>query len=204
MRCHHNMSAQLCHLKVLFTIILSFAPLLCASCLAAEFCCFSDGPKLNKNLVWAPWGLQNGWHQFPTTLTKVGGWSADIASAYAKVLKFYAEEAEKLMLWCDNCGAQNKNWTLHTALVLIVNSGHYNCKEVQIKYLEKERIFFMSADSFHAQVEKTINHHKNVWTFDDLSQHVETSGKNSKVIPLQPEGCWQWENGLSYSMSIPN
>ena len=61
MRCHHNMSAQLCHLKVLFKIIPSFAPLLCASCLAAEFCCFSDGPKLNKNLVWAPCWLQNGW-----------------------------------------------------------------------------------------------------------------------------------------------
>lgn len=95
---------------------------------------------------------------------------------------------------------ENKNWTLYTCLVLLVNSGHCKCNEIEIKYLEKGHTF-MSADSFHAQVERSMTQHKNVWTFDDFCECIETSGGTPKVAQLHPTDFRLWENGLSRSKS---
>ena len=51
---HHDVSAPLHHLKVLFKLNLSFTLLLlCALCSAAKFCCCNDWLKFYENLGWA-------------------------------------------------------------------------------------------------------------------------------------------------------
>ena len=44
----------------------------------------------------------------------------DIASVYIKFLEKFDNEP-CMVLWADNCTAQNKNWTLYSALVHYVN-----------------------------------------------------------------------------------
>ena len=53
---------------------------------------------------------------------------------YAFLLKY--KSAEDITLWLDNCGTQNKNWTLWTMLVDIVNSNEINAQTITIKYFE--------------------------------------------------------------------
>ena len=57
-----------------------------------------------------------------------------------------------IIIWMDNCGPQNKNWTLYTALTAAVNSkDHPYLESITLKYFEVGHTF-MSADSFHHQV----------------------------------------------------
>ena len=52
--CHHDVSAPLLHLKVLFQISLLFAPMLYALCSVAKLCYFYDCLKFYQNLGWVP------------------------------------------------------------------------------------------------------------------------------------------------------
>ena len=65
----------------------------------------------------------------------------DVASAFILVLRSnHFRDVEFLTVWIDNCSAQNKNWTLYTALCHEVN----NClsvSEVTLKYFEKGHTF---------------------------------------------------------------
>ena len=42
----------------------------------------------------------------------------EVASAFIKCAKKCA--AKKIVFWCDNCSAQNKNWVLYTAIYCTV------------------------------------------------------------------------------------
>ena len=44
---------------------------------------------------------------------------------------------EHFVFWADNCAAQNKNWTLFSALLYEVNQSSNNCQSVTMKYFEK-------------------------------------------------------------------
>lgn len=57
----------------------------------------------------------------------------------------------KITLWLDNCSSQNKNWTLFSFLVYIINSTEISAEEIIINYFEPGHTF-MSCDSFHQQV----------------------------------------------------
>jgi len=52
--------------------------------------------------------------------------------------------------WLDNCASQNKTWCLFSFLVHVVNSY-----EIIIYYFELGHTF-MSANSFHHQVEMVL------------------------------------------------
>ena len=49
----------------------------------------------------------------------------DITSAYLKVVNKVDQEgcSRHLVLWCDNCSGQNKNWTLFTAFAVLMGSS---------------------------------------------------------------------------------
>ena len=49
--------------------------------------------------------------------------AADVTSAFRKAISMMAEDAKHIVIWCDNCPAQNKNWTLHTSLTRYMNSN---------------------------------------------------------------------------------
>ena len=56
----------------------------------------------------------------------------DVASSYVKAVTFC--DKNHVEFWADNCGAQNKNWTLYNALVLVVNAER-GPESITMKYL---------------------------------------------------------------------
>ena len=78
-----------------------------------------------------------------------GRTAANVACTYLKMLKL-VDTVPNVVIWADNCGGQNKNWFLLTALVLCVNS--WGPESVTLKFLEKEHTF-MAADNVMQQSE---------------------------------------------------
>ena len=72
-----------------------------------------------------------------------------------------------IICYADNCGAQNKNWTLFTVRVELMNSGKLQAETPTVKYLEKGHMF-MSADTIHARFEKALCKAGNVYDFQDF------------------------------------
>ena len=48
--------------------------------------------------------------------------ASDVASAFALFLQSHETRFAEFLFWPDNCASQNKNWTLFSALLQIVNS----------------------------------------------------------------------------------
>ena len=78
----------------------------------------------------------------------------DVASASIAFIRSL-EVIDTIVLWLDNCLAQGKNWYLYTALVAEVNKHAGNFCTIIIRYFEPGHTF-MSADSFHHRIEKSI------------------------------------------------
>lgn len=101
-------------------------------------------------------------------------------------------DALEITLWLDNCAAQNKNWTLMTYLIFIINSEHIKAEKIIIKFFEPGHTF-MSADSFHHQVELSMKFKKNLYDFADFASAVQNanSGK-TKVIEMTVQHFFDW------------
>ena len=100
----------------------------------------------------------------------------DVGSAFVKLVSQTPyRSAKSLTTWLDNCSGQGKNWSLYAELVRQVNI-HPTLEVWILKYFEKGHTF-MSADSFHAQVEKAMREKKNLYTFKDFEDCIEMKGK---------------------------
>ncbi|XP_050308053.1 uncharacterized protein LOC126744593 [Anthonomus grandis grandis] len=91
------------------------------------------------------------WHEGVAGRSK-----SDIISTFYSFFLRHRDD-KHIILWLDNCSAQNKNWALLSFFVSIVNSDEISLKKLEIKYFEPGHTF-MSADSFHHQVE--MSHEK--------------------------------------------
>ena len=117
----------------------------------------------------------------------------DIASTYIKYMRSNGyRDRKKFIFYMDNCGGQNKNWVLYTALAAEVNREG-GPDEVDLRYLEKGHTF-MSADSFHHQVEKGMNDKKMVFDENDFISIINNTGT---AVQMEPNDFIQYENGLS-------
>ena len=83
---------------------------------------------------------------------------------------------EDVFLWLDNFSAQGKNWWIYTALVAEVNRRCGNMETITIKYFEPGHTF-MSADSFHHQVEMAIKRKRRLDNFMDFVVAVKSKGE---------------------------
>ena len=105
-----------------------------------------------------------------------------LASTMTKVL--YHPQNEKYVdftFWFDNCAAQNKNWTLFSAMISEINLSDH-IQSIRIKYFEKGHTF-MAADSFHHQVEEAIKKRKFLYNFSDFVSAVQSKGKVDVMFP---------------------
>ena len=129
------------------------------------------------------------WHQ-----GIMGHNDEDIVSSF---IKFMREEVDRdcvhLVLWMDNCGPQNKNWTLFSTMIAIINSKDFNLKSITFKYFEAGHTY-MSADSFHHQVEKECQQMGSLYDFDDFVRACNESGR---AVQVKPEDFYKWEKQLS-------
>lgn len=107
----------------------------------------------------------------------------DIISAY---YAFFVSNRDKqtIVLWLDNCSSQNKNWTLISFFLYIVNSSEVSVQTIEVKYFEPGHTF-MSSDAFHHQVELALKHKKKVYDFEDFAGVVQDSNSGRvKVIKM--------------------
>lgn len=117
----------------------------------------------------------------------------DIISAFHAFF-ISKRDKKKIVLWLDNCAAQNKNWTLITFIVYMVNSDEITAEEIELNYLETGHTF-MSADSFHHQVELSMKRSKHIYDFSDFKHAVQqANSKNVEVVNLQPSDFSDWQN----------
>jgi len=87
-------------------------------------------------------------------------------------------DTEKLTIWLDNYSSQNKNWCLLSFLVYIVNSDDICVQEIILNYFQAGHTF-MSADSFHHQVELSLKRQKKTYDFEDFAKAVGAANKGN-------------------------
>lgn len=126
------------------------------------------------------------WHEDVAGRSKT-----DIISTFHSFLCFNRDE-ERIVLWLDNCSAQNKNWALLAFFVYAINSDAFNLRKLEIKYFEPGHTF-MSADSFHHQVEMSLKKKRKVYDFSDFQDAVQNSNSGKvNVIKMQHNNFYNW------------
>ncbi|XP_031339601.1 uncharacterized protein LOC116168085 [Photinus pyralis] len=130
-------------------------------------------------------------------------WHEAISGRSAKdiISTFYAfllsvRDVKHITLWLDNCSSQNKNWSLFCFFVFMVNLSEVELQTLQVKYFEAGHTF-MAADSFHHQVEKSLKHMGKVYDFKDFSEAVRKASHKVKVIEMEIENFYDWEDATS-------
>ncbi|KAL3266636.1 hypothetical protein HHI36_010799 [Cryptolaemus montrouzieri] len=87
------------------------------------------------------------WHE-----AIMGRNSSDVVCAYYNFMKFLGENVKNIVLWADNCAAQNKNWTLFIACSILVDE-EWGPETITFKIFEAGHSF-MKADSVHGLIGK--------------------------------------------------
>lgn len=118
----------------------------------------------------------------------------DIISTFHRVIDQY-KETRKIVLWLDNCAAQNKNWGLFLHLILLINSNDIQVEELTLKFFESGHTF-MAADSYHAAVEKAMKSSPPV-TFPDFKYDLQVAQKNVAVLDMHPEDFFETQLQVS-------
>lgn len=108
-------------------------------------------------------------------------------------------DANSFLLWTDNCTGQAKNWAFISFLIYIINSEEIETGQIHMKYFEPGHSF-MSADSFHHQVELSMKKQKKTYDFADFIDAVENANnKKSIAKPLNFTDIREWKNCTSLS-----
>uniref|UniRef100_A0A6P7HCL4 Uncharacterized protein LOC114349158 n=1 Tax=Diabrotica virgifera virgifera TaxID=50390 RepID=A0A6P7HCL4_DIAVI len=120
----------------------------------------------------------------------------DIISSFDTFFKYF-RDVPLITLWLDNCSAQNKNWCLMTYLVHIINSSESATQTIELYFFEPEHTF-MSADSFHHQVELSLSRHGKVYDFSDFENAVGATCSGKTVVKsMQHEDFAVWPSCVS-------
>lgn len=128
------------------------------------------------------------WHEGITGRSK-----EDIVSTfYAFFLQY--RDSPRIILWLDNCSSQNKNWCFLTFLIYVVNSDEMAIDEINIQYFVPGHTF-MSADSFHHQVEAALKKQKKTYDFKDFSDAVQSANKSKvEVKEMKHTDFFLWKD----------
>lgn len=132
------------------------------------------------------------WHE-----ALAGRKKEELCSTFHKYL-LSQRDAVSIKIWLDNCAAQNKNWTLFSFIVHIINSLEIATNDIEICYFEPGHTY-MSADSFHHQVEQSLNSYGSngdggkVYDFNDFQCAIEqVKVKNVKVLTMELTDFKDW------------
>nr|CAI5863104.1 unnamed protein product [Callosobruchus analis] len=112
---------------------------------------------------------------------------------------FYAfflnnRDTQSITMWLDNCAAQNKNWSLLSFFLFIVNCADVDLQVLDIKYFQSGHTF-MSADAFHHQLELSLKKARKVLDFDDFKSAVQQSNSSKvNVKEMKIEDFFQWKD----------
>jgi hypothetical protein len=104
-----------------------------------------------------------------------------------------ATSLKEYIFFMDNCAAQNKNWAFLSALVYFVNCMDLDVESILINYLEPGHTF-MSADSFHAQVERKLREQKSVYDYPTFVDCVRRCSMHQEFPIVMDMNCTQFKN----------
>ena len=78
----------------------------------------------------------------------------DITSAVVKFLANLHCDLKQLVIWMDNCTSQNKNWTIFSSMVKVMNLSqlNLNIEVVTFKYFEKGHSFMLAVSTIELNV----------------------------------------------------
>ena len=129
------------------------------------------------------------WHE-----AEAGRPASVIADVFFNFILLHRDSSE-VVIWTDNCCAQNKNFTLFRMMISAINSDMVSTDTITLKFLEPGHTF-MSADSLHHLFEERIRKRSNIFDFDDLMS-VFMSTKNVTVKHHQVRDLRQWTDESS-------
>ena len=119
--------------------------------------------------------------------------AADLASAYWRFF-YFVDSAVDLIVWADNCTAQQKNYLFFTTLIQAVN--HFRFKKITIKFLKRGHTA-MKSDSVHAGIEREVRKRSNVYDFESFIDVVEQANSGfNKVLVMKVEHFKDFANGM--------
>lgn len=120
----------------------------------------------------------------------------DLTSCYYAFFLFH-KDMKKITIWLDNCSAQNKNWCFFTFLIFMINSQELETMVIDIFYFQPGHSF-MSADSFHHQVELSMKHMGKIYDFYDYEKSIKNSNKGHvDVKVLDGKDFFDWKSECS-------
>lgn len=128
------------------------------------------------------------WHEAITSRKK-----EDIISTYYQFF-LHNRDTKNIIIWLDNCSAQNKNWCMLSFFVHIVNSSMVSLETLEVNFFEPGHTF-MSADSFHHQVELSLKKKNKTYDFLDFVDSVSKSNSGKvDVKSMQINDFFQWKD----------
>ena len=127
------------------------------------------------------------WHE-----GEAGRKAYNVASAYLTFLRFN-RDIQEVILFADNCSAQNKNWTLFSAFPRMVNNPSIGITCISLKYLEPGHTF-MAADSVHGSITTKLKSKSEVYDFQDYIELIEKSRKQLKCATIDHKQMFLFEH----------
>lgn len=121
----------------------------------------------------------------------------DIINAFFSFFCHF-RDVNHICIWLDNCSSQNKNWTLFTFFVYLLNYCiDISINKVDIFYFEPGHSF-MAADSFHHQVELSMKHSGKVCDFQDFVNCVKKANAGKvDVKEISGDDLFAWKDFTS-------
>lgn len=98
-----------------------------------------------------------------------------------------------IILWLDNCGGQNKNNIIYSAIITYINSDSTLTQNITLKYLVKGHTF-MAADGIHGKIEQIMRKNQNVYDFNDFFNAVKSSSPRMVPVVLEPPNFIKFKN----------
>lgn len=130
------------------------------------------------------------WHEAVSGRNK-----EDLISTFYAFLK-HNRDVKHIIIWLDNCSSQNKNWCFYTFLVMVINSLEIASESITINYFEAGHTF-MSADSFHHNVEQSLKKKGKVYDFQDFASAVKEARKDVDVKEMTIMDFYLWKDFTS-------
>lgn len=102
--------------------------------------------------------------------------AAEVASSYLNFILKSNRLIKDFVFWSDNCSAQNKNWTLYSALLQIVNQS-WGPATITIKYFIPGHSY-MKCDAVHGHIGVKWKDQEEILTLNELVNVIESAGNN--------------------------
>lgn len=149
------------------------------------------------NESFVPVGSKTGIHPFAVIWHEAlaGRTMHDIISTFYAFL-LANRDMKRIVIWLDNCASQNKNWSLISFFIYIMNSDEVALENLELKFFEPGHTF-MSADSFHHQVELSLKKKKKVYDFSDFKDAIQSA--NSGKVNIIDMTLQHFFNFLDYT-----